>query len=213
MSRICLLVLLLAILTGQVTGQDPGRQAPALFEEAQKFQLGLNRPVDIQKAFDLYLQVTQLDPKHRDAFYNLAGLCFQHKRYDLAGKYYRKVIALDPQDGDAYNNAGTVFEKQGHLKQARRLYRKAIQVDSTVAVAHYNLARMLFREGDREAALIQLNEALRYEPDNPVFVSQSARLEGEMGKISRTTVVIVAGVFVVGLAGYALLAAKKGGLA
>jgi tetratricopeptide (TPR) repeat protein len=213
MNRIYLLFLLLTVLTGHAMGQDPGRLAPALFEEAQKFQLGLDRPVDIQKAYDLYMQVTQLDPEHRDAFYNLAGLCFQHKRYDLAGKYYRKVIQLDPQDGDAYNNAGTVFEKQGNLKQAHRLYRKAIQVDSTVAVAHYNLARMLFRDGEREAALIELNEALRYEPDNPVFVSQSARLEGEMGKISRTTVVVVAAVFVMGLAGYALLAAKKGGLA
>jgi tetratricopeptide (TPR) repeat protein len=213
MIRAGLLVLILAVAATPVRGQDGRRQARALFEEAQKYQLGVDRPVNIQKAFDLYLEATRLDPRHRDAFYNLAGLCFQHKRYDLAGRYYRAVIELDPRDGDAYNNMGSVYEKQGHIQHARRLYAKAIQVDSTVAVAHYNMARMLFREGRREAALAQLKEALRYEPDNPVFVSQSARLEGEMGKISRTTVVIVVGVFVVGLAAYALVAAKKGGLA
>jgi len=213
MSRTGLLCLLLAVLAGPAMGQGVRQPATVLFEEAQKFHLGLDRPVDIQKAYDLYLEVTRLDPKYGDAFYNLAGLCFQQMRYDLAGKYYRAVIELDPQDGDAYNNVGTVYEKQGHIKHARRLYVKAIEVDSTVAVAHYNLARMLLKEGKREEALVHLKVALSYEPDNPVFVSQNARLEGEMGKISRTTVVIVVGVFVMGVAGYALVAAKKGGLA
>ena len=209
-----LLALLLVTAPGLAqVSDDAKRRADGLFEEAQRFQLGANRPVDIQRAYELYLEVTQLDAGHTDAFYNLAGLCFEHKRYDLAAKYYMQVIKLDPEDGHAYNNLGSVYEKQGKLQRARRLYVKAVQVDTSVAVAYYNLARMLFRDGKHEEALVQLNRALALEPDNAVFVAQQSRLAGELGKISNTAVVVVVGVFVTGLATYALIAAKKGGLA
>ncbi len=209
------ILLLVVGVAGQAGGQSiPGAnaQAEALFQQAQEYHLGVNRPVDIQKALGLYLDVTRLNPRHRDAYYNLAGACFQHMRYDLAEKYYRTVIELDPKDGDAYNNLGSVYEKQGRTKHARRLYVKAIQVDSTVAVAHYNLARVLFNDGKHERALVHLELTIEYDPDNPVFVSQKARVEGEMGKISKTTVVLVVGVFVAGLATYAIVAAKQGGM-
>ena len=183
-----------------------------LYEEAQRYQLGAGRPVDVRKAVQLYQKVIGKDPQHADARYNLAGLCFKQMRYDLAGKYYQEVVKLRPTDGHAYNNLGTVYEKQGRAKEAGRYYQQALRVDPDVAMAYYNLSRLLFAEGDLDKALVLLEKALRLEPDNPVFVNQKARIEGEMGKISTTTIGLVVGLFAGVLIVYSIVMRKKRGV-
>ena len=39
--------------------------------------------------------------------------------------------------------------------------------------------------------MAQLEKAIRLEPDNPAFVNQSARLEGELGKIPNLIVLLI----------------------
>ena len=180
-----------------------------LFEEAQRYHLGIERPADIKKAYQLYLDVIQMAPEHVDAYYNLAALCFDQKRYDLAENYYRKVLKVQPTDGDALNNLGTVYELQGKPQFARRLYQKAMEVDSSVAMAYYNYARLLSVDKKNKEAAVMLKKALALEPENALFVKQHAKLEGELGKLSNSTVGVVAGGFMVILAAYAVLSRKR----
>ncbi len=90
---------------------------------------------------------------------------------------------------------------EGRPERARGLYQRAIQVDPTVGAAHFNLSRLLLKEGNAEGAMAQLEKALRLEPDNPAFVNQSARLEGELGKLPNLIVLLIvagfAGVIIV----------------
>jgi len=181
-----------------------------VFEEAQRYHLGIDRPVNLKQALDLYDQVLKLDPSHSDTYYNLAGIRFAQNRYDLAIKNYKEVIKLQPGDGHSYNNLGTIYERQGKDKLARRLYLKAVQTDSTVAMAYYNLARHYSQDGELEKAKSLMVKALQIEPDNSVFVKQHARLEGELGKLSNTTVGIVVGAFAGVVILYSILAKAKG---
>jgi tetratricopeptide (TPR) repeat protein len=155
----------------------------------------------MRKALQLYESVLSRDPGHADAHYNLAGICFEHKRYDLARKHYTEVVKLRPGDGHTYNNLGSVHEMEGRPDKARGFYQKAVQVDPTVGAAYFNLSRLLLKDGEPEAAMAQLEKALRLEPDNPAFVNQSARLEGELGKIPNLLVLLIvagfAGVIIV----------------
>lgn len=180
----------------------------ALFEEAQRHQLGSGKPKDLRKAIELYLQVVRQDSRHVDARYNLAYLCFLQKRYDLAEKYYREVLKLDPQDGDAYNNLGTVYERQGRTEVAERFYRKAIQVDERVATGHYNLARVYFDQGSEAMARAHIERALSVEPDNEMFIKLHAEVLGNIDGLSNTTVLIVVGGFVTILGVYSVLHIK-----
>ena len=138
MSRTCAAVLVVLLCVGGPLAQAPDDavgDVERLFREAQRYHLGAdNRPRNPRKAVELYWKVVQQDPRHADAYYNLASLCFEQQRYDLARKYYARTIALLPTDGHARNNLGVVYESQGNLRKSEQLYRKAIQIDPDVAM-------------------------------------------------------------------------------
>ncbi len=57
-----------------------------------------------------------------------------------------------------------------------------------------------------------MERALLLEPENPTFVSQHARIKGEMGKISGTLVGLVAWGFIGVMVAYTVWMRKKGKL-
>ena len=185
------IVLTLAVLSGVANAQD----TEALFEEAQRAQLGSDAPRDLRKAIELYLKVVKRDSRHRDARYNLAYLCFIQKRYDLAEKYYREVLKLDSKDADAYNNLGTVYERQGKTEAAERLYRQAVRVSPDVATPYYNLARLHYGRGEEAEARTAIEKALNLEPENEVFIKMHAEVLGTLGRLSNTTILAELGGF------------------
>ena len=188
--------LLILVTASSAQGQrTPGGEVQQLFEEAQRYHLGIDRPINPRRAVKLYYEIIKLDPRHADALYNLAGLCFNQKRYDLAGKYYLEVIKLRPEEGHAYNNLGSVYEKQGKAERAKRLYEKTLSIDPEIGTAYYNLSRLHFAQGDAEKALLLIEKAMDLEPDNTVFVNQHGRIKGELGKLSNKTIGAVVGAF------------------
>jgi len=185
--------------------QPPGSESvESLFQEAQRYHLGLDRPRDVREAYRRYIDIVKRQPDHAGAYYNLAGICFEQKRYDLASGYYHKVIGIRPDDADAINNLGVVSDRQGKEERAAAYYRKAIQVDPDLAQAHYNLAQSFLRDGHLDKALREAEAAVRLSPDTPSFVSLRARILGEMGKLSEVTMLVVAGGFVAVVAGCGL---------
>jgi tetratricopeptide (TPR) repeat protein len=191
---------------------DSGAQnsAESLFEEAQRYHLGLDQPVDYARAFTLYKQVVLADPNYKDAYYNMAHICLSQKRYDLAITYYKRVISINPEDSDAYNNLGTVYQRQGDLDNAKRAYAKAIQLNRDLALAYYNLTYIFLKEGDKTRAEKSISEALRLEPDNADFLKLQSQVLGEVGKISDWWAVVAFGGFGGIIVGYYLLFGRKG---
>jgi len=179
-----------------------------LFEQAQRYHLGLDQTVDYAKAFSLYEQVTKSQPNHKDAYYNMAHICLSQKRYDLAIAYYKRVISIDPQDSDAYNNMGSVYLRQGNRDKAKKAYAKAIQINPDLA--YYNLTFVFIKEGDKGRAGKAISEALRLEPDNADFAKLQSQLLGESGKISDWWAVAAFGGFGGFITGYYWLFGRKG---
>lgn len=195
--------------TERVDAQETGG-VDALYEDAQRYHLGLDRPVDYAKAMVLYKKVVQANPRHKDAYYNMAHLSISQKRYDLASAYYKRVIDIDPQDSDAYNNLGTVYMLQGDMPKAKRSYAKAVQLNRNLAMAYYNLTFIFFKEGDQAKAERAIAEALRLEPENEAFLKLQAQLMGDVGKISDWWAVAAFGGFGGIIVGYYWLFGRKG---
>jgi len=181
-----------------------------LFEEAQQLHLGVEQPVDYRGAFALYQEVIKKDPLHKDAYYNMAHICFAQKRYDLAGKYYQRVLELDPADRDARNNLGTVFFRQGEFKRARAEYLKVIRADRDFANAYFNLAIFYLQEDNQQKAEKALEEALRIEPENPDYVRIYAQIKGDAESVSAGTALAVVSGFAGIVVGYYFLFGRKG---
>jgi Tfp pilus assembly protein PilF len=107
-----LLCLAFVLFGSTPTDGQATRSVAEIFEEAQRLHLGLDQPPDYRGAFALYQEVVKRDTRHKDAYYNMAHICFAQKRYDLAAKYYRQVLRIDSEDIDARHNLGTVFLQQ-----------------------------------------------------------------------------------------------------
>lgn len=63
---------------------------------------------------------------------------------------------------ESYYGKGKVY----NAKKAIKYYNKTIQLDPTYPFAHYQLARVYFVTGALDAALYEINEELRYHPEN-----------------------------------------------
>ena len=190
-------------------GQKPVSSV-SLYEEAQRYHLGLDRPVDYARAMSIYERLTQSDPSNKDAWYNMAHISFTQKRYDLAETYYKHVIRIDPQDSDACNNLATVYMRQGDVAKAKRMYAKAVQLNPGLAMAFYNLTFIFYKEGDQTRAEKAILEALKLEPENPEFLRLYAQIMGESGKISDWWAVAAFGGFGGVIVVYHYLFGRKG---
>lgn len=190
--------------------QGQSREIPDLFEEAQRYHIGVDRDVDYRRAFALYQEVVKRDPQHKDAYYNMAHICFSQKRYDLAVGFYERVIRLDAQDADAHNNLGAIYQLQGNATAAKNAFLRALAIDRDLSTAYYNLAFLLAKEGDKVRALRAVEQALRLEPDNPDYVRLHASIQGELGKFSSWVGFGIMGGFAAIIVGYYFLFGRRG---
>lgn len=116
----------------------------------------------------------KVDPSYAAA-YNDRGMvrCLQ-QNYDPALEDFYKATSIDTSFAMAYNNTGTAryFNQdiakpnRKDLQIAHEWFTKAIERDRTLALAYRNRATMNIFLKRPEAALIDLNQARRIEPEN-----------------------------------------------
>ncbi|MBS1763336.1 MAG: tetratricopeptide repeat protein [Bacteroidetes bacterium] len=84
---------------------------------------------DYNKAIQLYTDILQINPKNKDAYFNLGYIHHEYlKVYHEAIKYYSKAIDVDPNYSQAYYNRGMCYEYLGNVPAAKDDYNKALQL-------------------------------------------------------------------------------------
>ncbi|MBK7855429.1 MAG: tetratricopeptide repeat protein [Bacteroidetes bacterium] len=98
---------------------------------------------EINKAIQDYTSIIQLNPKNKNAHFNL-GYIHQSllKVYDEAAKHYTRAIEADPSYVEAYYNRGVCYETLGNISMARVDYEKAIEIKPDYEPAKNGLSRM-----------------------------------------------------------------------
>lgn len=70
----------------------------------------------------------------------------------------------DPKNTALLIQIATIYQASHQFKEAAEYFGKALQIDPKNVSAHTELASCLYYSGDSDAALIQLNQALKYAP-------------------------------------------------
>jgi cytochrome c-type biogenesis protein CcmH/NrfG len=70
----------------------------------------------------------------------------------------------DPKNSDVLVQVGAVYHSSHQFKEAAVYYDKAVQIEPTNVAVRTKLASSLFRSGDVDGAIGQLNKALTYDP-------------------------------------------------
>jgi len=90
-------------------------------------------------------------------------------------------LKSDPNNSALLSQAGAIYHTTHQFKQAAEYYDKALQVDPKNVAIRTKLASSLFRMGDADGAIAQLNQALSYDPKdaNALFDLGVVKLNGK----------------------------------
>lgn len=90
-------------------------------------------------------------------------------------------LKRDPNDSASLMQAGAIYYTTGQFKQASAYYEKALQVEPANVGNRVKLATSLYRDGDADGAIAQLNQALTYDPKdaNALFDLGMMKLQGK----------------------------------
>jgi tetratricopeptide (TPR) repeat protein len=84
---------------------------------------------DYNKAIEKYTMITQIDPKYKQAYYNLGYIHLVYLQvYDVAIKHFTAALQIDPNYPEALYNRGYCYELLGNINFARADYQQALKV-------------------------------------------------------------------------------------
>ncbi len=98
---------------------------------------------DFNKAFEDYTAILQIDPKYKDAHYNLGYIHLVYlKVYDQAIKHFSDAIACDQYFVQAYYNRGLCYENVGDIAAAEADFKHALSIFPSYKLAKDGLKRL-----------------------------------------------------------------------
>jgi cytochrome c-type biogenesis protein CcmH/NrfG len=75
-------------------------------------------------------------------------------------------LKSNPNDSGLLMQVGAIYHGSHQFKEAAGYYDKAVHADPKNVALRSRLAASLYRSGDADGAIVQLNEALTYDPKN-----------------------------------------------
>lgn len=118
-----------------------------------------------REALDEYLLALRLEPESATAHYNLACFLSAHA-LQFAVAEYREAIELEPDYPDAHLNLGLTLADADRAEEAMEELKRAVELDAADALPRHELAGLQMDTGDYRAAITQLKEVVRLEPEN-----------------------------------------------
>ncbi len=90
-------------------------------------------------------------------------------------------LKTDPNNATLLSQVGAIYHTTHQFQQAAGYYQKAVQADPKNVALRTKLASSLYRSGDPDGAIKQLNQALRYDPNdaNALFDLGMIKLHGK----------------------------------
>lgn len=90
-------------------------------------------------------------------------------------------LKTDPNDSAVLAQVGAIYHTSHRFKEAAAYYDKAVQGDPRNVALRTKLASSLYRDGDVDRAIAQLNRALSYDPKdaNSLFDLGMIRMQGK----------------------------------
>ena len=89
-----------------------------------------------------------------------ATLLYTLGHWDDALRQIKAALAQDPLNPDTLNLLSTIQDFRGHLPEAEAAMRRVLDIRPTYGYGHYNLGLLLLGRGDRDAALLEIQQEL-----------------------------------------------------
>lgn len=124
------------------------------------------RYADLQ-TLDGYERATRLEPRNFEYWYLLG----RHWQYNLedndiahAIQAYTAALALNPGSADVWLDLGAAYEDEGNVVAARNAFLHAKSAYPLSAEVSWQYGNFLLRQGETDAALLEMRRAVQAEP-------------------------------------------------
>ncbi|MFN8265985.1 MAG: tetratricopeptide repeat protein [Chitinophagaceae bacterium] len=122
-----------------------------------------------EKAIDAYMYCTTIDEKFDYAYRNMGDAYIRMRKYKEAVEMLEKVLELSRPEEVIHEAIGYCFDKMKQFAQARFHYRKASHMTPEDSKLHYKIACTYLNEGQYEAAVKQMQIALKMNSLHPEY--------------------------------------------
>jgi tetratricopeptide (TPR) repeat protein len=136
---------------------------------------------DFERAADRYHSALRLNPDDADLWNSLGSTLLKWEKYPEAIQCFGQAIRFRPDQAVFHYNAALTFTRIKQDAQAEQQLREALSRDPNLAAAHSLLAQVAERRGDRNAAIEHLQRANQLRPNNPLLMSELARVMNDAG--------------------------------
>ena len=114
-----------------------------------------------------YETATGLAPKSARVHYNYAMFLGREGKIDQAIVEFEGAVKNKPDYSDAHYDLGNALFLKGDLEGAKEHYLTTTKLDPKRATAYNSLGIIYLRQEKISQAIVQFNEALRLQPDDP----------------------------------------------
>ncbi|HEY7241363.1 MAG TPA: winged helix-turn-helix domain-containing protein [Burkholderiales bacterium] len=123
--------------------------------------------VALERAFDLARTAREINPDIRETYFVLAFVHLERREHAQALRYLETAVQLYPSFADAYALMGGIKTYLGHPEEAVPLVRTAMRLNPDGGSLYFLiLGRAYFALGDAEQARVNLEQALKRNPEN-----------------------------------------------
>ncbi|MGZ3743118.1 MAG: tetratricopeptide repeat protein [Pseudobdellovibrionaceae bacterium] len=168
----------------QINGVDSG--VSYMKELIKKYSYSLEYRVALAEIFkseerysqaqEYYLQVTEADPKNKNAFIGL-GECYKALGLiDLSLKAFLTAAVLDPSDGEALFQAAKLYMETSRLDEAIQQFKRVQNINNHYPRVYYYIGKSALLAGNFTLAL----EAVKKEKQENPNLADSYMLAGEI---------------------------------
>lgn len=127
---------------------------------------------ELEEARQIYREALKLEPENPQALNNLAWVLLMENRDPAeAVALLQRALAADPEHRYLYlDSLGWAQFRGGETSAARKTLREALEQtpkeeNYLLAESHYHLGVILKEAGEKEQAILQIQESLRLHPD------------------------------------------------
>ena len=114
-----------------------------------------------------------------------ANAMLQAGRLDEAESLYWEILTRRPEEYTALVNLAQVHMRQSRFDEARALWQRAVDVRPSEPHGRYGLALSLIATSNHDAAIVQLSEVVRLDPDHGEARRRLRQLSADGGDAPR----------------------------
>jgi tetratricopeptide (TPR) repeat protein len=157
----------------------------------QRIQRRSSKSLD--EAIEFFGEAVELDPEFAKAWVGIADSYLLLRTYSGRGRSEllepaltaaTTALALDPGIGEAYATLGSIHDEFRTDSDPETFFRRAIETSPSYAPGRQWYGDYLFRQGRREEALAQFQEALKLDPLSAIVNAEIAEFYLSVGRLA-----------------------------